>query len=74
MRIAFFARPKCRVDDCLSRPIHIVQLRTDAALEPRDELGRQRLAAAHHSAQGEAFVEGGLLNQKPEKRRHAVEN
>jgi len=43
-------------------------------LEPLDDLGRQRLAAAHHSAQTEAFVEGGFLKQKPEKRWDAVKN
>ena len=74
MRITFFAWPQCRVDGCLSRSIDVVQLGPDAALEPRDDLGRQRLAAAHNRAQREALVESGLLDQKLEKRWHAVEN
>ena len=74
MSIALFAWPICRVDDCLSRSIHVVQLGPEAALEPRDNLGRQGLAAAHDSAEGEAFVESGLLNQKPENRWYAMED
>ena len=55
-------------------PYTLYSLALRRLLEPRDNLGRQGLAAAHDGAQGEAFVESGLLDQKPEKRWHAMEN
>src|SRR5208337_1863111 len=72
--IALFAWPICTVDDCLSRPIDVVQLGPGATLELRDAHGRQGLAAAHHGTQGQGVIERGFLDEQPQKRRNAVKN
>ena len=70
--VAAHAGPRRDVDRGLRRAVEIVELAGQPLVEARDQLRRQRLAAAHHPAQARALLHARLFDEGAQHRRHEV--